>query len=357
MKSFAFILIASLLLWAGNTRACICDTYYVDIKDINVLTPYVFIGHVKITGLEELAPDPFHNYRYARWTFTILERFKGSDSIRSVVEPMYRSSCGMGIQVGDEWLFFADKSNGRPIVGFCGRSRLYRHANGERFWNFSLSTNILNRLKELYHHPITALPDGTHLLRYPNGAKEEEFTTKDGKRQGKGMVWYINGVGWLDQNYVNDTLHGVSHTYYKTGQLDTERYYDMGQPFGVARTYIDSSSKRLLFAGMPQKDTVRAYTSLRDLLRRETVYGLSGDIITTREYESPSILRKETVYTADSFSTTVYYHSNGQVSGVYYEKAYRPYGVAKEFDENGKLTKIWKYDSSGKQIFFRQERK
>jgi antitoxin component YwqK of YwqJK toxin-antitoxin module len=187
------------------------------------------------------------------------------------------------------------------------------------------------------------------------GGKEEEVTIKDGKRQGKRTVWYLNGVGWLEENYINDTLHGVNRSFYKTGQLETERSYEMGKPFGIARSYIDSSATRPTLTGRILQDTVRAYSSVPELLRWETVYGLNGDIIVRREYDRPLVLRKETVYAADSFSTTVFYHSNGRVRGIYYEKAYRPYRMAREFDEHGKLTKTWMYDSSGKQLFFKQE--
>ena len=67
-----------------------------------------------------------------------------------------------------------------------------------------------------------------------------EFPYKNGKKEGRGKEYYLNGKFKSDAFFIDGLLQGKSIGYYENGQLKSELNYKNGQLDGLARAYHEN---------------------------------------------------------------------------------------------------------------------
>ena len=75
---------------------------------------------------------------------------------------------------------------------------------------------------------------------YLNGKFKSDAFFIDGLLQGKSIGYYENGNLEYEENYKDDKLDGLVKNYYENGQLKTEINYKNGQLDGLARAYHEN---------------------------------------------------------------------------------------------------------------------
>ena len=75
---------------------------------------------------------------------------------------------------------------------------------------------------------------------YLNGKFKSDAFFIDGLLQGKSIGYYENGNLEYEENYKDDKLDGLVKNYYENGQLKTELNYKNGQLDGLARAYHEN---------------------------------------------------------------------------------------------------------------------
>lgn len=67
---------------------------------------------------------------------------------------------------------------------------------------------------------------------YPGGQKESEGRLKNGRMNGKWLMWYENGQIEREESYKDDLLHGRKATWYENGRIREEAWYREGKLHG-----------------------------------------------------------------------------------------------------------------------------
>ncbi len=114
MKYLRFAGALLLMLWAGEANACKCRALPDNISNIQELKDYAFIGLARVERLDSVVSQQGNgnDLKDAAWRIRVIEVFKG-DTAELVYEPYNVTSCSLKLEVGDEWVFFAKRVNGR----------------------------------------------------------------------------------------------------------------------------------------------------------------------------------------------------------------------------------------------------
>ncbi len=348
------LLILTLLYVPATLMACVCVNDFKRIKSLEDLKSYEFVAFVKVTSETINPPSASTPFRDATLGFKIIEKFKGKD-IGEIIELDVKSSCDMGINVGDEWILFATTYDGKLNISACNRDVLYRDKDGVRDWHFKRGIQELEDLRMLYGRNQKQPHDGVDRQYYPDGKIEIEGTYHHGLRNGIRTVYHRNGKVWGKQMFVNDSLQGKSEWFFPSGQLYDQKFYRKGILINMSRVYHDTT-----FTDRQKQFLVRDFYLTEDSLRKtysriqvrlEALYDYNGKIIFSREYSRWGKIEHEYVHQPDENSfTSVHYHDNGQVEVVQHLKNNKDTGHYQEYDPEGNPTKSWDCDANGKQI-------
>ncbi|GGG33442.1 hypothetical protein GCM10011344_37880 [Dokdonia pacifica] len=83
--------------------------------------------------------------------------------------------------------------------------------------------------------------DGKWIKYYEKTQKiQSEANYKDGKKNGKYIIYAINGIKMKEENYKDGKLHGKSMNYYKNGNPREEKIYNMNVPVGKYISYYEN---------------------------------------------------------------------------------------------------------------------
>lgn len=153
LKLHLSVMRLSLLLlffsFAAGLAACDCAALKMDKP---LLEYFSFTAHVRITGRFEPA-GPWEGQDVLDdkivVTYEVIEHF-GGDPIGWFYEEGSDSSCGLGIEVGEEWVVCAvADANGDDHTGMCLGTTHLRNADGEMNWRGSEPTGVYEALLEV----------------------------------------------------------------------------------------------------------------------------------------------------------------------------------------------------------------
>ncbi|MEY4289074.1 MAG: hypothetical protein RLZZ30_1162 [Bacteroidota bacterium] len=348
-----FFFVCSITLIGHEAKACSCEYLNNRIDSLSQLKSYDFIAHVKI--VDDLFYDgSAKNGDMGKLNIQIIELFKGKKE-SYVLEYSKGTSCDMGISKGEEWILFAQITDGKMSIFPCDLNQLYKAENGMRDWKYETGFYELTQLKKLYKHPIINHKDGLHEEWYANGQKEIEETYLDGRRNGVRKIWFPNGVLFCKQTFFHDTLTGKSEWFYSSGQLRVEEFYMMGKRCNTYRAYFDTTINESNILESIDKLNVPDETMKSKpkevQVKYEVVFNSSGKAILNKQYcSSGKLLKEETFIPEQSFSTIIQYYENGSVNSIGYQLNGVNYGHYQEFDIHGYLKRSWEYDEDGNVI-------
>ena len=348
------IILFVLMFYATYVMACSCSNY--GSLKVEELKDYKSIALVKVVEIsEQYKPTDKEYYAYKIKVKTI-EHYKGDTLIEIIVDGGHRkfntwTSCDLGIQEGDEWLFLTRSyENNQHEVSYCDRNVRYRSAEGVRNWKYQKDSWALKLLDSVYLKPKIIQKDGQHISYYPNEKKEVEEFFKNGEREGIRKIWYPNGKIWAEEFYEKGKLHGVAKWYNEEGAIETLAKYQGGLK-------IDTTCH---FRKDPDDGKYKPeYLTIFDTQGRSLVFKNYKFPIKELWFKdsTPYHLRHEDIYDWEkSTRTYTYFHENGAKysSGQSNLINHHTIGITKEWDKKGKLIKTWKYDENGKQISFKQ---
>jgi antitoxin component YwqK of YwqJK toxin-antitoxin module len=86
--------------------------------------------------------------------------------------------------------------------------------------------------------------EGKWMVWYKNGQKEEEGTYKDGKRDGLYTEWYENGQKKKEGTSKDGERDGLWTWWYEDGQKRSEGPYKDGKPDGLHVQWYENGKKR-----------------------------------------------------------------------------------------------------------------
>jgi antitoxin component YwqK of YwqJK toxin-antitoxin module len=239
MKYKFFFLLFLVEVQAVN--ACICNT---DPLSAEVLNRYSFIFVAKVTSLKDLhlTDQSFPNYQQAG--IEPLEYFKGSISAKTILVSGVRSSCDMGVAVGDTWVFFANLYNGQISIFPCGHSVQYLQRETDYGYDGFMYSSGLSTLNFLRNQFIRYPQKAVYTGKWLNQKTAYTADWKEGKLNGFLTLYDEEGRKIARYAYKDSLLEGESIVWYKNGQVYSRAYYKRGLAVGVREEY--ASSGRLL---------------------------------------------------------------------------------------------------------------
>lgn len=219
MKSLITILLTLISL---SAIACHCSPAP-EFKNKDDLKTYDFIALAKVVALSP--PDTAKQWLRRRdgdIKIEIIELFKGGKET-VITEPSVNSSCDLGLNLGEQWLFFGSKGKDKIEIGPCNYNVKYSDTSGLRDWRFFSGINRLNVLRNLFNTgQLNSLKD---TVRYDNGLPEIVQHFKDGKLQGERQIFYPTGQLYVREKFENGKRIKYRKVYAMSGQLIYEVKY------------------------------------------------------------------------------------------------------------------------------------
>jgi antitoxin component YwqK of YwqJK toxin-antitoxin module len=341
-------------LHSSPSKACRCTEYYTSVDSLSQLKHYDFIAHVKITDDQDYKTPADNFGMIGQLTFQIIELFKGQQ-VDKILEYSKKTSCDIGVSIGEEWILFGTIRDCNLSIGSCDRNLRYQKVNGLKDWKYGRGIRQIGQLRVLYQHKIRKYGNESHKEYYPNGQIEIEETYVNGLKNGDRKIWYPNGILFGREYYINDSLDGKTEWFYPSGQIYDEDFYTKGKPCNVSRIYHDSSfgttyKKSLIAMVYKTEDSLR-FVYNRVQVQYEVVYDSYGREIMIKEYTLLGKLHREETLDPDRVArTTIYYHENGNISSIQYSLNHNGIGHYQEYDKNGVPSRGWDYDENGRVI-------
>lgn len=337
------------------------ETVFKNQEDLN---NYDFISHVKISSILPVENTSTDTFIVHKIVFENLELFKGkrSDTIfvygsNQNLKTGRRTSCDLGENVGEEWIIFASlnkKVGNKFMTGYCTRSKRYKDVNGFRKLGYANKKDLITRLRNVFNmKKQDVIYDGLRIEYFENGNKELEEFYKNNKVDGYRYLWHSDGTLRSKQSYDKGLLNGISLWYGGNGELLRKEKYFKNKPIDTTLIWYktDTSYIPLAFNVVFEKLTVKE--AKERLSRRQIhirkIYNNKGEILEFVWFKRDGIKYNETLYEPDKNRETVrYYHKNGILSSEMYRLNGVEYGIYREWDENGNLTKSWEFDEKGR---------
>lgn len=327
-----------LLLAFSDAFSCKCSALppVTSKEDLKV---YDFIALVNVVD-DDLAAE---NVTTGRLRIQITELFKGKP-LTEIFERAKNTSCDLGIDAGEEWIFYAKLTDGKMSVGACDRNEIYRTKNGMRDWKYGVGMNDLKILRKIYEHEDET-PKSEEF--YPGGQRESKKSYQNGKLNGEYKIWYPDGKLFLQQMYVNDTLQGKSEWFYPSGQSMQTDYFEDGKLVNITRVYYDSTN--LTDFLLPPFEDNRALNFSKLQVQYEVIYNKDHQNIMKVYSRFGKLISEEISDFVNDKQTSVYYHENGMIAGINYKKQFRTWR-SEEYSKEGDLIRISLFDEVGQLI-------
>jgi len=348
-----------LIFFSLKTFACSCVTKP-DFKTKEDLNEYIFIAHVKITGIQQI--DNIETDRYVhQMTFEILELFKGKEINKIFVSGSHPSlkgwtSCDLGEKIGDEWIIFGYYNNyfKKLTTGYCTRSKRIKVFNGYEDVRYPNQLTLKKKLQQLFGKEQTEpFYDGKRIEYYVNGNKQFEENYANGILNGQRNLWYPNKVLQGNQYYSDGKRNGIFKWYSNKGNLTAISKYknDIRIDTTLIWREIDTSYLGLnIYADLNNIDLKKAKEILsKRNLWFERIFNKKGEILSEIEYRRNGNKESEKIYFPKENKQIVrFFHKNGVLSSEMFVEKGIETGIYKEWDENGKLIVSWEFDKKGR---------
>lgn len=268
-----------------------------------------------------------------------IKRFKGvqADKIKIYGAPPKSevwTSCDVRVSEGEEWLIISSLGpDGVPMISFCGRSMLYRAADGFRDWQYQTAMKTLDLISESFQ--ISELPEfvksNEPVIFFKNGQVERTMQYKNGKKDGITMYYYPDGVMYGRSEYKKDSLNGKSNWYDRNGKISTKASFKMGLPVDTMVHYM-----------YPDVPFIVNIYSKKGIIQKSQLY--QGHF----EKRNSSHLSSETTYKAGLQASTKYFSNKGKLQTILY--IHTEGKTEEKYDESGNLLERRHFDTQGNLI-------
>jgi len=218
----------------------------------------------------------------------------------------------------------------------------------------------------VYGQENTALQDGMHVFKYPNGTVSSEGMIKNGKPEGFWKSYYVTGVKKSEGRRTNFLLDSIWLFYDQAGDTTEKINYLYGKKNGWYFKYKKDPAvgvyiwSKELFAG-DKKEGISYIYYPEGIVQQTIAYnggkkeGLSkefdkdGNIITLLEYNNDFLISREKINRTDNKGlkqgSWKDFYPNG---GIKTEKSFKDdqlNGYYKEYDNRGKLVLTMLYEN------------
>ena len=338
MRSILTIL---LTLFVKTLLACSCAPLGELSKTDIDKTDYIALVRIKeILPAKVDSPKFYNENNYFKIVIEEISHFKGSHFTEIIVaggHPKFNTwtSCDFGMNEKEEWIIFAQYDKGKPFVYPCWRTKQYRQADGFRDWQYQRGLKEISFLDSFFHRES---PDinrkGEVKFYYPNGNLEKVEHYKKGELHGQIEYFFPDGKLYGKGFYYKGFLDKTFNWYYHDGAIENRTTYNRGLKVDTSIYYIKyANSYHPFFV---------------------TVYNNVGEVSLFQEYGGDwekRYLWTETIYDPKTHKEKIiFYFEGGQIRSVQYRLNKKDFGEYVEYDEEGKITRQWKYDENGKVI-------
>lgn len=302
--------------------------------------------YIALVRIKEILPDKVDSPKYydANSYFKIvveeISHYKGNHFTEIIVaggHPKFNTwtSCDFGMNEKEEWIIFAQYDKGKPFVYPCWRTTQYRQADGFRDWQYQRGLKEVVFLDSFFHKES---PDinrkGEVKYYFPNGNIEKIEHYRKGKLHGQIEYFFPDGKLYGKGFYYKGLLDRTFKWYYHDGAIERRTTYNKGLK-------VDTSIYFIKYAKGYHPFFV-------------TVYNKLGEVILFQEYGGDwqkRYLWTETIYDPKAHKEKIiFYFEGGQIRSIQYRLNKKDFGDYVEYDEQGKITRQWKYDENGKVI-------
>ncbi|GAB3926571.1 toxin-antitoxin system YwqK family antitoxin [Mucilaginibacter myungsuensis] len=222
---------------------------------------------------------------------TVLEQFKGEPTTL-FVDPGFNTTCNLGLEVGEVWLFFGIVYEGKMSVFSCDHTTKYQDADGYRDWFNTYTMEKLALLRDIYQHPSSTV---LSKILCPNGKTEVSQHFKNGRLDGKRNIWYPTGIPFITEEFNNGIRTGHRLIYSPSGQLIRDVTY-RDNLIAKAVSYLDTgeASERIKMRIMLAFDHKDSLFNIHQLDSMRTVNGRDKQLQQVYEYSADgrSYIRK-----------------------------------------------------------------
>lgn len=334
-----------------------------DFKSKADLAEYDFIALVRISNVDsaEVKAQPGDLIHLIK--FEVLEKYKGETINNILVSGGHKSlktwtSCDLSEDVNEEWVIFGyfDKRTNTLMTGMCTRTFMYKDALGYRYKGYGNELASLDKLRDIFEIGVEKPRyNGKRVEYYPSGQKELEEYYSRSKLNGERLLWYPNGELEARQFFKKGELDGIAERYSKMGQLLTKEKFKSGHHIDTTIHWheVDTSLFQVklysLFKMLSADSARKVLSSIK--ISSKHIYDSRGELIYYCNYSRTGRLQSETIIEAKKDKQThKSYHDNGTIQSEMYRVHNLDFGVYREWEKTGELTKSWEYDSNGKQI-------
>ena len=245
--------------------------------------------------------------------------------------------------------------------------------NGNKFGKVEILDNIHNRIEKFYNKETSEL---TKTIWYKNNLEykrvhengyqkyfysnkgliiNEEGLVKDNLEQG---LWkrYSSDNGKLKEiiNFKDGKPHGERKNYWKNGNLKSSAYWDSGIQSGKGFFYYENGNIEESNYRFNEKlhGEYKAYYPDKKI-KKHCNYWNNKTLDTCRSYYPNGNLKKLELYKLDtithtSYGKTFFYYESGNLKLVTEAKDYKPNGIAKYYNEEGKLIEFMTFENGVK---------
>lgn len=240
--------------------------------------------------------------------------------------------------------------------------------NGKKFGEVEILDNIHNRIEKLYNRETGELiktvwfEDNSEYKRvYENGYHKHFYSNKGKIIIEEGLVennleqglWqrYWNEDGKLKEiiNFKDGKIHGERKNYWQNGNLKSSANWDSGIQSGKGFFYYENGNLEESNYRFNKKlnGEYKVYYPNKTL-RTDCNYWNDKSIDTCKNYYPNGNLKKLEINQLDTISLISYgkaffYYENGKLKLETEAKNYKPNGIAKYYNENGKLIETMKF--------------
>ncbi|HGM5492056.1 TPA: hypothetical protein ACKP1B_003732 [Serratia fonticola] len=167
------------------------------------------------------------------------------------------------------------------------------------------------------------LLSGESIFYHPNGAIEAKIHYVDNKFvDGEHLYYYDDGKLQAKYAYLNNQLEGPAYVYFPNGKLKSESIYKKGKLIGKNTVYFDTGK-------------VRAISNKNDQGQYEGA---------NEEFDGNGNLTSKSTYeNGKQLSSQNWFENGNKRSEIPYDREGRKHGIAKEWFQNGQLSKSTSY--------------
>jgi antitoxin component YwqK of YwqJK toxin-antitoxin module len=193
----------------------------------------------------------------------------------------------------------------------------------------------------LSEHPyIDGKANGVIKEYYENGKVKSEYSMIDGISDGRSAEYYENGKVKAETTYKAGMKVDVAKEYYEDGSVKSEVPYKDGKINGIFKSYYANGkiNREIPYKNDSGEGTAKVYYESSKLKMEGNL--LRGGIPdgTVKEYYENGKTKAETPYKKGAIDGEMKInYENGHINWIMPYSNDKPFGVAQEFDEKGKV--------------------